>query len=112
MNVYGDSHSGINLVKKPKLYTQTEHIDVDVAIRHVRELVEENLIDIQYIPTREISADTITEPSKSRHSEICRNKELTPKGGLSTKTSSGIRMKYHSYRVSWEVKTGICKTSC
>jgi hypothetical protein len=73
--IYGDNQSAIALVKNPELHVRTKHIDV--AIHYVRELAEDNLIDIQYISTKEMLADILTKPlQKQRHTEIVRKIKL------------------------------------
>jgi hypothetical protein len=73
--IYGDNQSAIALVKNPEFHVRTKHIDI--AIHYVRELVEDNLIDIQYISTKEMLADILTKPlPKQRHTEIVRKIKL------------------------------------
>ena len=56
--VYGDNQGAICLSKNPKNHPRTKHIDV--KYHYTRELVESNIIKVDYVPTSEMVADTLT----------------------------------------------------
>jgi len=79
ITIYGDSQSAIASVRNPEFHTRTKHIDV--AIHYIRELVEDSLVDIQYISTKEMLADVLTKPLlKQRHTKLIRPIKLMPEG--------------------------------
>ena len=55
-----DNHACINMVKNPKGWKRTKHIDV--RLHFVRDLAEEDVINIKYIPTWKQIADALTKP--------------------------------------------------
>ena len=56
--VYGDNQGAICLSKNPKNHPRTKHIDV--KYHYTRELVESDIIKVDYVPTSEMVADTLT----------------------------------------------------
>ena len=66
ITIYGDSQSAIALVRNPEFHARTKHIDV--AIHYIRELVEDQKINLQYIQTEKMLANMLTKPLKKvRH---------------------------------------------
>lgn len=61
--IYGDNQSALALVENPEFHTRTKHIDV--SAHYIRELVEDNVVKMQYRPTSEMLADCLTKPLKT-----------------------------------------------
>lgn len=55
-----DNQGAIALIKNPENHSRTKHIDVQY--HYVREVVEDGLIQISYLPTTEMAADIRTKP--------------------------------------------------
>lgn len=60
LTLYGDNKGAIALAKNPEFHARTKHIDV--AIHYVRELVDDRIVSIEYIPTGRQLADCLTKP--------------------------------------------------
>ncbi|CAG7784894.1 unnamed protein product, partial [Allacma fusca] len=58
--IHVDNQSAIRLAKNPEMHQRTEHIDV--KYHYSRNLVEDEQIDITYIPTENQLADCFTKP--------------------------------------------------
>ncbi|RVW69254.1 Copia protein [Vitis vinifera] len=60
MVVFCDSTSAINISKNPVLHSRTKHID----IRHhfIRDLVEDKVVSLEYVPTEGQIANILTKP--------------------------------------------------
>ena len=58
--VYEDNQSCINMVKNPKGWKHTKHIDV--RLHFVRDLSEAGLIKLQHVTTDKQVADALTKP--------------------------------------------------
>ena len=56
--LYEDNQSAILLSKNPKDHSRTKHIDV--KFHYVRKAIEDKVINVQYCPTAEMLADTLT----------------------------------------------------
>ena len=56
--LYEDNQGAICLSKNPKNHPRTKHIDV--KYHYTREMVEQNIIQVEYIPTDDMVADTLT----------------------------------------------------
>ena len=58
--VFCDNTSAINISKNPVLHSRTKHID----IRHhfIRDLVEDKVVSLEYVPTKGQIADILTKP--------------------------------------------------
>ena len=56
--LYEDNQSAILLSKNPKDHSRTKHIDV--KFHYVRKAIEDKIINVQYCPTAEMLADTLT----------------------------------------------------
>lgn len=75
--IYVDNQSAIKLAKNPEFHKRTKHIQV--RYHYTRELVEEGIIELRYIPTADQRADILTKPLlKTKHSEMLRNLQLGP----------------------------------
>ena len=55
-----DNQGAIALVRNPENHSRTKHIDVQY--HYIREVVEDGLIQISYVPTNEMAADILTKP--------------------------------------------------
>ena len=67
--LYGDNKGAIALIKNPEFYAKTKHIDV--AVHYVRELFEDNQIQLEFTPTTDMVADLLTKPlGKQRHQQL------------------------------------------
>ena len=60
MRVYCDNQSSIALTKNAHLNERSKHIDI--AYHHIRDLVRKARIEIAYIPTLKMVADSLTKP--------------------------------------------------
>ncbi|RVW61650.1 Copia protein [Vitis vinifera] len=71
MVVFCDNTSAINISKNPVLHSRTEHID----IRHhfIRDLVEDKVVSLEYVPTEGQIADILTKPLDVSRFESLRN---------------------------------------
>ena len=70
--IYGDNQGSLKLVANPEMHSRSKHIDVQY--HYVRELVQQGLIEVEYIPTADMAADILTKPLKRQLHE--RNLEL------------------------------------
>ena len=55
-----DNQGAIALAKNPKDHPRTKH--VDVKYHYTRQVIERNIIRVEYIPTADMVADTLTKP--------------------------------------------------
>jgi Reverse transcriptase (RNA-dependent DNA polymerase) len=60
--LYGDNQSALKLVANPEFHARSKHIDVQYHC--VRELVEDGIVSVDYIPTADMIADCLTKPLK------------------------------------------------
>ena len=67
--LYSDSQSAIALSKNPVSHARAKHID----IRHhfIREAIQDKIIWVQYIPTSEMTADSLTKALGREKHEKC-----------------------------------------
>ena len=70
--IYGDNQGSLKLVANPEMHSRSKHIDVQY--HYVRELIQQGLIEVEYIPTADMAADILTKPLKRQLHE--RNLEL------------------------------------
>jgi hypothetical protein len=56
--IFTDNEGSINLSKNPEFHKRTKHIDIHY--HYTRNLVNENKLDIKYVPTKEQIADIMT----------------------------------------------------
>jgi hypothetical protein len=68
-NLFSDNQGAIALAKNPVSHSQAKHID----IRHhfVREAIQDKIIWVQYIPTAEMTADSLTKALGREKHEKC-----------------------------------------
>jgi len=68
-DLYSDNQSAIALAKNPVSHARAKHID----IRHhfVREAIQDQIIWVQYIPTAEMTADSLTKALGREKHEKC-----------------------------------------
>ena len=65
-DLFSDNQSAIQLARNPVSHTRAKHID----IRHhfVREAIQDKIIWVQYVPTEEMTADSLTKAlSRDKH---------------------------------------------
>jgi hypothetical protein len=67
--LYSDNQSAIALAKNPVSHARAKHID----IRHhfIREAIQDKIIWVQYIPTSEMTADSLTKALGREKHEKC-----------------------------------------
>ncbi|CAG7637709.1 unnamed protein product [Allacma fusca] len=83
-----DNQTAIRLVKNPEMHSRTKHIDV--RYHYIRELVEDEQISVDYIPTTEQLADGLTKPlMKGKLDENRSGLGLTQFSPTSKKTGKG-----------------------
>ena len=70
--ISGDNQRSLKLVANPEIHSRSKYIDVQY--HYVRELTQQGLIEVEYIPTAEMAADILTKPLKRQLHE--RNLEL------------------------------------
>ena len=58
----GDNEGSIALAKNPEFHKRSKHIDN--RYHYIRQLLADNLISIQHVPTKEMIADILTKPLK------------------------------------------------
>ena len=102
--IFDDNQGCIALAKNPVEHERTKHID----IRHhfIREMVESQVIDVQYVCSEEMLADLLTKGvSRDRHVKLCKLMNLVRKSrnplnlseggvlGMSTVTQTQRKLK-------------------
>jgi hypothetical protein len=60
--VRGDNQGALRLAANPEFHAKSKHIDV--RYHYTRELLDEGIIKVEYIPTSEMAADCLTKPLK------------------------------------------------
>jgi hypothetical protein len=60
--IYRDNQGALALTENPEYHARTKHIDVSAHC--VRELVEDQVVKLDYRPTDEMLADCLTKPLK------------------------------------------------
>jgi hypothetical protein len=64
--IFGDNQGALALAENPEFHARTKHIDV--STHYVRELVEDQIVKLEYKQTDEMLADCLTKPLKAaRH---------------------------------------------
>ena len=69
IDLFSDNQSAIALAKNPVSHARAKHID----LRHhfVREAIQDKVIWVQYIPTTEMTADSLTKALGREKHEKC-----------------------------------------
>ena len=86
--IFDDNQGCIALAKNPVEHERTKHID----IRHhfIREMVESQVIDVQYVCSEEMLADLLTKGvSRDRHVKLCKLMNLVRKSRNPSNLSEG-----------------------
>ena len=66
ITIYGDSQSAQHMAKFGGHHSRTKHIDY--KYHFVREAIEKNIIELNYLPTNLMPADSLTKPvPKDKH---------------------------------------------
>ena len=60
MCIHYDNSSAINISKNPILHSYTKHIEI--CNHFIRDLVEEKIVYLKFIPTKHQLADILTKP--------------------------------------------------
>jgi hypothetical protein len=69
VQLYSDNQSAIKLCYNPVFHNRTKHIDI--RYHYTRELVENNWITVNYMPSEEMSADILTKSlNKVKHDKF------------------------------------------
>ena len=68
--IYCDNESAINISKNPIQYYRMEHIDI--RYHFIRDLVENRILSVLYVPTKSQLADIFTKPLDSLRFEFLR----------------------------------------
>ena len=75
--LYSDNQSAIALAKNPVSHARAKHID----IRHhfVRDAIQNKIVWVEYIPTEEMTADSLTKAlSREKHEKCAARMGMTP----------------------------------
>ena len=67
-----DNQGTIAVANNPISHNRTKHIDI--KFHYVREALEDNIVDLIYCPTEEMTADILTKPLARQQFETCRLK--------------------------------------
>ena len=71
MTIYEDNQSTIKIANNPIQSDRTKHIDV--RYHKIRELIDQNRIKLEYVPTADQTADIFTKAlGKVKHSKFTR----------------------------------------
>jgi hypothetical protein len=68
-DLFSDNHGAIALAKNPVSHSRAKHIDL--CHHFVREAIQDNIIWVQYIPTAEMTADSLTKALGREKHEKC-----------------------------------------
>ena len=60
--IKGDNQSSLALIRNPEYHARSKHIDVQY--HYIRELVEDQLVRVEYVATAKMIADCLTKPLK------------------------------------------------
>lgn len=70
--IYYDNQSAINLANLNGYNPRTKHIDI--RHHHIRDKIEEHIISLQYTPTEEMAADSLTKAVPGPKTDFYSNK--------------------------------------
>jgi hypothetical protein len=62
MCIYSDNQGALRLTENPEFHARSKHIDIQY--HYTRELVEDGVVSVKYVPTTEMAADCLTKPLK------------------------------------------------
>ena len=62
IQLLGDNQGALGLIENPEHHSRTKHIDVQY--HYVREVTDDGLISIGYVPTSDMIADVLTKPTR------------------------------------------------
>jgi hypothetical protein len=60
VDMRGDNQGALALVKNPHLHERSKHIDI--CYHYICDLAEKKRLEIEYVPTAEMSANGFTKP--------------------------------------------------
>ncbi|BBH07107.1 Leucine-rich repeat protein kinase family protein [Prunus dulcis] len=109
MVTFCDNMSAINISKNPVQHSRTKHID----IRHhfIRELVEENVLSLEFVSTEKQLADTFTKPLDNLRFETLRQSLVTSTSSVTFDLSSALIAVIQGFSVCYFfVASGIVLT--
>lgn len=66
-----DNQSAIDLGESEAFRPRTKHIDI--RFHHIREKIERGVIELEYIPTEKMVADSLTKAVSTKKTEFCRS---------------------------------------
>ena len=72
MQLFGDNKASLALVKNPEYHQRIKHIDI--RYHYVRQVYEDGLIGLKFVPTANQAADILTKPLTTQ--AFKRGKEL------------------------------------
>jgi hypothetical protein len=61
--IFGDNQGALALTDNPEFHPRTKHIDV--SAHYIRELIEDQVVKLQYRSTEQMLADCLTKPLKA-----------------------------------------------
>ena len=67
--IFGDNQSALKLIKNPIHHSRTKHIDI--KYHFIRDIYEKGYINVNYIPTQEMTADICTKNLSRNNHEKC-----------------------------------------
>ncbi|XP_040367511.1 secreted RxLR effector protein 161-like [Rosa chinensis] len=71
LSIFCDNTSAINITKNPVQHSRTKHIDL--IYHFIRDLVEQNILELSFVPTDNQLADLFTKPLDTARFELLRN---------------------------------------
>ena len=70
MNIHCDNSNAINILKNLVLHSHTKHIEI--PHHFIRDLVEKQVVSLEFVPTEHQFADILTKPLDSLRFEYLR----------------------------------------
>jgi len=99
VKIYVDNQSAIKIAQNPEFHKRTKHIDV--KYHHIRELVNNKLIEVDYIPTLQQKADGLTKPlPKTKHQAMIEELGMTTPEKCNTTKERNTSPKVHGQKHS------------